>query len=142
MTTPATRQDEWPGMRVGLLAATALVALAFVSWGAEAAVKDEPSRFALTKRCLQAEKLLEVDPPTRDPIAALARNGALATRVQGNGVHILLAGSQSEARRLADAYARIGGELTGRLEIRGRLVYLWEGASTPTQRQTVYDCAY
>jgi hypothetical protein len=137
-----TRRDEWPAVRFGLLAAVALVALAFVSWAAEAASTDRPSRLALTLRCLQAEKLLDVDPAERDPIAARASGGALQTRVEDNGVHILLARSGREARRLAEAYARIGGQLTGRLEVRGRVVYLWEGPATPTQRQTVYDCAY
>jgi hypothetical protein len=142
MSMPATRQDEWLGVRIGLLAASALVALSFVSWGVETASTDEPSRLAETHLCLQREKLLTVEPAKRDPIAARAREGALATRIEGNGVHILLTRSQREAKRLADAYARIGGELTGRLEVRGRIVYLWEGPSTPTQRQTVYDCAY
>jgi hypothetical protein len=137
-----TREREWPGVRIGLLAAAALVVLAFVSWGAEAAFTEKPSRLADTLRCLQAEKLLDVDPVQRDPIAARASGGALATRVEDNGVHILLVRSGREAVRLADAYRRVGGDLSGRLEIRGRVLYLWEGDSTPTQRQTVYDCGY
>jgi hypothetical protein len=32
--------------------------------------------------------------------------------------------------------------LAGRLERRGKVVYVWEGVSTPTQRQTMYDCHY
>jgi hypothetical protein len=137
-----TREREWPAVRFGLLAATALAMLALLSWGAEAAFTDEPSRLAQTRRCLEAEKLLDVDPVRRDPIAARASGGALATRVEDNGVHILLVRSRREAARLADAYRRVGGDLTGRLELRGRIVYLWEGAATPTQRQTVYDCSY
>ena len=142
MTAQAQRAQEWPSVQLGLLGAAVLVVLAFVSWGAQTAFTDEPSRLENTERCLRREKLLEVDRPRRDPIAARASVGALATRVEGNGVHILLVRSDREASRLADAYRRVGGGLPGRLETRRRTVYLWEGVATPTQRQTVYDCAY
>jgi hypothetical protein len=136
------RASEWPSIRLGLAGACLLVALAVAAWAAETASTDEPSRLAQTERCLRREKLLDVRPPKRDPIAAEAGDGALATRVEGNGLHILLAGSEREAARLAAAYRQIGGELRGRLEVRDTVVYVWEGAATPTQRQTAYDCAY
>jgi hypothetical protein len=136
------RASEWPSIRLGLAGACLLVVLAFAAWAVETASTDEPSRLAQTERCLRREKLLDVRPVKPDPIAAEASAGALATTVEGNGLHVLLARSKREAARLAAAYRQIGGELRGRLEVRDTVVYVWEGAATPTQRQTVYDCAY
>jgi len=80
-----------------------------------------------------------------DPIASSARGGALATRVEGNGVHVAIAKSDSEAAELADTYRRTAGRrIQLRLEVRGRVVYVWEQPRepSPTQRQTMYDCWY
>ena len=50
-----------------------------------------------------------------------------------------------EAAQLADAYLQTAGRaISLRLEVRGRVVYVWEQSRepTPTQRQTLYDCWY
>ena len=132
---------EWPYLRGALVAVAALVALQLGGWLVYRVVHEETPPLAETIRCLTREKLLELATAT-DPIAASARGGWVATRVEGNGVHAAIAGSTSEAERLVDLYRSVAGELTGRLELRGKVVYLWEGVSTPTQRQTMYDCHY
>ena len=143
MTSAAEqRSAEWPSIRLGLGGAAALAVLVVVAWGIESATTDEPSRLAQTERCLTHEKLLPVGPAERDPIAATASGGALATRIDGNGVHVVVGGSAREAERLAAAYRRVSGPLTGRLEVRGVNVYVWEGVATPNQRQVLYDCKY
>jgi hypothetical protein len=133
---------EWRYLRGALLALAAVLALQVGGWLAYRAVHERTPPLELTVRCLTREKLLELGPATGDPIAASAGEGWVATRIEGNGVHIAIAGSGSEAERIVELYQMVGGTLAGKLERRGRVVYLWEGVSSPTQRQTVYDCHY
>jgi hypothetical protein len=132
---------EWRYLRGALVAVAALVTLQIGGWLVYRVVHEETPPLSETIRCLTREKLLELTPAT-DPIAASARDGWVATRVEGNGVHVAIARSTSEAERLVDLYRSVAGELEGRLERRGKVVYLWEGVSSPTQRQTMYDCHY
>jgi hypothetical protein len=138
----AERAAEWPSMRIGLAGAVALVVLALVNSAVSAVLEDEIPLVDRVARCLRQEKLLQVGPVSRDPIAANARRGALATRIEGNGVHIAITASEREAAAIAQRYQAVAGPLIGRLELRGVYVYLWEGLATPTQRQTVFDCRY
>ena len=103
------RAAEWPSLRLGLAGAVALVLLVLAGWAREEAFIDEPTRLEQTERCLKREKLLQVGPVEHDPIAARASGGALATRVEGNGVRIL-------HRRLAPG----GGTPGDRLPAGGR----------------------
>jgi hypothetical protein len=138
--SPDSRDAEWPSVRLALVVAATL-ALAILGVGsAVALVEDEPTRLELVRRCLRQEKLLEVRAARDDPIAREASGGALATRVEGNGLHLSIAASDEEARRIARLYRNIAGVLTGRLEQRRTYVFLWEAESTSAQRQAVYDC--
>ena len=132
--------SDWPYVRGGLVAVALLVTAALVAWGIQAAVYEDPG-FEKTLRCLVNEKGAAVTTP-RDPIAGSAELGALATVVETNGVTVSVAASETSAERVAAAYRSVGGDLGERLEVRGRTVYLWERPPSPTQRQTVYDCAY
>ena len=132
---------EWRYLRGAFAAVAAIVTLQIGGWLVYRVVHQGTPPLSETIRCLTREKLLELTTET-DPIAASAGDGWLATRVEGNGVHVAIARSTSEAERLLDLYRSVAGELTGRLERRGTVVYLWEGASSPTQRQTMYDCHY
>jgi hypothetical protein len=132
---------EWRYLRGALGAIAVVVALQIGGWLVYRAVHEETPPLSETIRCLTREKLLELVTDT-DPIAASARGGWVATRVEGNGVHAAIAHSTSEAERLVDLYTSVAGELTGRLERRGKVVYIWEGVASPTQRQTMYDCHY
>jgi hypothetical protein len=132
--------SDWPYVRGGLVAVALLITAALVAWGVQAAIWDDPG-FEKTLRCLVNEKGATVSTP-RDPIAGSAELGALATVVETNGVTVSVAASETSAERVAAAYRSIGGDLGERLEVRGRTVYLWERPPSPTQRQTVYDCAY
>ena len=62
--------------------------------------------------------------------------------MEGNGVHVSIAGSDDEAAELVRRYRAVAGRLEGRLEQRGRYVYLWEGVATSWSRQTMFDCEY
>lgn len=142
MSARAERGVEWPSMRVGLAGAVALLVLVLVDWAVSAVLEEEIPLVDRVERCLRQEKLLQVERASRDPIAVQARRGALATRIEGNGVHIAIAASEREATAIAQRYQAVAGPLIGRLELRGVYVYLWEGLATPTQRQTVFDCRY
>ena len=110
-----------------------------------AVLYEDMGEYARAEKCLRQEKLLRIEPVSDDAIAATARGGALATRVEDNGVHVVIAKSDDEAAELAQTYLRTAGrDIELRLDVRGRVLYVWEEARepTPTQRQTMYDCWY
>ena len=137
----AVADSEWRYLRGALVALATILALQVAGWLVYRVVHEETPPIRETIRCLTREKLLELTTEA-DPVAASARGGWVATRVEGNGVHIAIARSTSEAERILGFYHSVAGALTGRLERRGKVVYLWEGVSSPTQRQTMYDCHY
>ena len=63
-------------------------------------------------------------------------------KIEGNAVTILISSSDGRAQRLASEYRNVGGGPANAIDHRGHVVYVWELASSPTQRQTVYDCYY
>lgn len=132
---------EWTYLRGAFLALASVLLLQVAGWLVYEAVHEETPPLELTVRCLTREKLLEVQ-PTNDPIAQSAREGSIGTRVEGNGVHVAIAASGSEADMLVEYYTSVAGDLMERLEKRGKVVYVWEGIPTPTQRQIMYDCFY
>ena len=137
--------DEWRYLRVAFVLVLALVVAEAVGWLVYRSVHHAPTAISLTEKCLRREKLLPIESIEGDAIALRARGGALATRVEGNGVHVAIAKSDEEAAELADAYLETAGRKIGiRLEVRGHVVYVWELARvpSPTQRQTMYDCWY
>lgn len=142
VTESDARGAEWPFALGGLAVAASVAVVWLVAWGAYEIVHRDPTAFERTTRCLTQEKFLPVTSVDNDPIAESAAGGALATRVEGNGVHLALAGSDEEAEGIVRNYRSVAGPLTGRLEQRGRYVYLWEGVASPTQRQAMFDCEY
>jgi hypothetical protein len=141
----APEREEWRYLRAGFAVVIALVVAQVGGWLVYRSVHHGPTALELTETCLRREKLLPIEPVAGDAIAARARGGALATRVEGNGVHIAIARSEQEAKELAQAYlATAGRKIELRLERRGKVVYVWELPETPspTQRQTMYDCQY
>ena len=136
--------EEWRYLRIACAVVALLVAAELVGWLVYRSRPHGPSALERTETCLRREKLLSVEPVGDDPIASSARGGALATRVEGNGVHVAIAESDAEASQLADAYLQTGRGIALRLEVRGRVVYVWEQSRepTPTQLQTLYDCWY
>lgn len=143
--TVTAHTEEWRYLRIACAVVAVLVAAELAGWLVYRSRPHGPSALERTETCLRREKLLPVEPVGDDPIASSARGGALATRVEGNGVHVSIARSDTEAAQLADAYLRTAGRgISQRLEVRGRVVYVWEQAlePTPTQRQTMYDCWY
>ena len=134
--------SDWVFLRAGLLAAAALSLSALIGWGVYSIVHDDPGAFARLKTCLASEKGATLETP-RDPIAQSAELGAVRTVVETNGVTISVASDPESAERIVAAYRRVASDLEeGRLERRGRLVYLWDRPASPTQRQALFDCQY
>jgi hypothetical protein len=127
--------------RLGLLAASVLVLVQVGVASAWSLTHDDPTILELTRRCLEREKGLAVEPTTDDPIAESASGGTLRTEIEGGLVTISIAGSQAEADRLLAAYAA-AGDAPPRLDAHGRYVAVWLRDPSPTQRQATYDCAY
>jgi hypothetical protein len=106
------------------------------------AVRYKPTALEQTIRCLRFEKGLEVSTLSRDPIARTADRGTLSTVVEGNPVTVAISSDEEGAARLSALYERVAGNLGTRLERRGKIVYVFDGEPSPTQRQALYDCAY
>ena len=122
-----------------------IVVVELGGWLVYRSVHHGPTALELTEKCLRREKLLTIESLDGDTIAESARGGALATRVEGNGVHLAIATSDSEAAELANEYLRTAGrQIDLRLDVHGRVLYVWEAPQRPTasQRQTMYDCWY
>ncbi|HET9289192.1 MAG TPA: hypothetical protein VFO26_16690 [Gaiella sp.] len=144
MTVPR-QAEEWSYLRAACAVVGLLVVAELAGWIIYGSVHHEPTALELTQKCLRREKLLSVESIGDDAIAVAARGGALATRVEGNGVHLAIAKSDDEAEEIAQAYLQTAGRnIDARLDVRGRVVYVWEAADgpSPTQRQTMYDCWY
>lgn len=134
--------SDWVFLRAGLLTVAALCLSALVGWGVYSVVHDERPIVERITICLMAEKGLTVATP-RDPIAHSAELGALRTVVETNGVTISIASDRESAEGILAAYHRVAPDLEqGRLERRGRLVFLWDRPASPTQRQALFDCEY
>ena len=143
--TRALPAEEWRYLRVAYGLVVLLVIAELAGWAVYRSVHENPTALELTERCLRREKLLPIESIGNEAIATSARGGALATRVKGNGVHVVIAETYDEAAALRRTYLETSGRKIGlRLEVRGRVVYVWEQARrpSPTQRQTMYDCWY
>jgi hypothetical protein len=134
---------EWPFLRIAL-GLVVLIAVADVAgWKVhDLRQPPAPTRLELVVRCLNGEKGLRTAVPAGDPLADSAGDGSLKTTVEGNDVTVALASSEELAAKIERYYRAVADDLTGRLERRGRTVYLWRFKSSPTQRQAMYDCQY
>ena len=132
---------EWLAVRIAL-GLVALIAVAVIgAWKIDDTRHPRPTRLAQTVACLEGRGLTPTV-PAGDPLSGTARAGSLRVTVEGSEVIVSLAKSWEEAARIERGYRLVGGDLEGRLERRGRSVFLWQGVATPTQQQTMYDCKY
>ena len=127
--------------RLGLVGALALVVAQLTVGAAWSLTHDDPDELALTRRCLEREKGLVVEPTTDDPVASSARGGTLRTTVEGGLVTVSIATSEAERERLVARY-RATEDLGSRLDVHGRYISLWLRGPSPSKRQAIYDCAY
>jgi hypothetical protein len=133
---------EWLYLRVGLVVVVSVILVDAAVWRLHDRTHRTPSRLESTLGCLQDQKGVPTTVPAGDPLSATAGAGSLRTTVEGNGVIVALASSPQQAARIASSFTAVGGDLTGRLDLRDRTVYVWDLPSSPTQRQTMYDCQY
>ena len=141
--TERAASKEWRYLRAAFVVVGCLALAETAGWLVYRAVHEGPTALELTERCLRREKLLATT-PAADSIAATASGGALLTRVDGDAVQVVIASSEAEASALEAAYRRTGRRIDLRLDVRDRVLYVWEPVRrpSPTQRQTLYDCWY
>ena len=133
--------SERRAARLGLITAVAFIGAQLVVGTAWSLTHDDLTELGLTRRCLEREKGLDVEPTVGDDVAASAGGGTLRTVVEGGLATISVATSEAEVMRLRSRYETVGA--TGpRLDVHGRYVILWLRDPSSTQRQTTYDCAY
>ena len=130
--------SDWVFLRAGLAAVAVLIVAALVGWVVESA-RYEDRGYEQLRRCLIDWKGATVT-STRDPIARSAELGAFETVIETNGITVSVARNREEAEEIVAHYRAVGGELGTRLELRGRLVFLWEREPSPTQLQAMIDC--
>jgi hypothetical protein len=133
---------EWFYLRIALGVVALIVVADVVGWKVHDIVHPPPTRLERTVVCLKDEKGVVAIVPAGDPISNTARAGSLRVTVEGSEVIVSLAKSEDEAAKIEGNYRAVAGNLEGRLERRGRSVFLWQGVASPTQRQTMYDCQY
>ena len=125
-----------------MLVSLACVSALFVLGVVGSLLSPDPTRFDHFRSCLRSEKGLSLgEVSERDAIARSGTDATLTT-IEGNPVTIVNASDTGSAIRIERAYEAVGaGSPAGRLERRGPLVSVWSGPASPTQRQTIYDCA-
>ena len=139
MSPPDPR--EWLYLRIALGAVALIAVLDLTAWKVHELRNPPTTRLDSTVNCFIQRGGVPVV-PAGDPLSATAGAGSLRVTVEGNGVTVALASSVEEAIKIFRGYRAVGGDLAGRLERRGRTVYLWEHSASPTQRQVLYDCQY
>lgn len=132
-------EQAW--IRIGVVVVTIVLCLQAAGGGVRSVVVDTPSRLELVQTCL-VERSTPFGAASQDLIALSASRGALTATVEGNRVTIALAGSDSEAQRLVDAYATVASTEVVRtlLDRRRKVVFLWEREPTASQREFAYLC--
>ena len=133
---------EWLYLRIALGVVALIVVADLGVWKVHDIRYPRPTRLERTVSCLEGRKGLVPVVPAGDPISNTAGAGSLRVTVEGSEVIVSVARSGDEAARIERNYRAVGGNVEGRLERRGRYVFLWQGIATPTQRQTMYDCQY
>jgi hypothetical protein len=134
---------EWLLVRAGLVVVAVIMVAVGAGWKVRDARKGPaPTRLELALRCLGSEKGVATTVPAGDPLADSAGDGSFKTTIEGNEVTVALGTTEEQAARIERSYRAVAGDLTGRLERRADTVYLWKFESSPTQRQTMYDCRY
>jgi hypothetical protein len=138
----ASDRLEWVYLRLAFVLVGVLVVADIGAWKVHDVAHPRPTRLERTVFCLSDNKGVIATVPAGEPVADSARAGSLRATIEGNEVTAALAKSESEAMKLEQYYRAVGGDLTGRLERRGRSVFVWKFVSSPTQRQAMYDCQY
>ena len=94
--------------RLGVIGALVVVVAQLGVGTAWSLGHDDLTELELTRRCLEREKGLTVEPTRGDPVAESARGGTLRTVVEGGLVTVSVATSQAEVERLRAGYVAAG----------------------------------
>jgi len=142
MTEASEQLREWPFLRAALVAVAALLLVELVGTAVDRHLNPTPSALARTVKCLRNEKGLPVETGALDPIGKTADGGVARTRIETNGITIVISSNTSKAKKLAGYYETVNGGPTDAIGLWGHDVFVWERSPSPTQKQTMYDCHY
>lgn len=123
------------------MAVASLLCLQVVAGVAREAVSDQRSYLEMVETCL-VERDTPFEGVSGDPIAKTAERGSLRASVDGNSVTVSLGGSEDDAQRLHDLYAAVASAdvVETRLDLRRKVVFLWEREPTSAQLEFMYLC--
>lgn len=133
---------EWAYVRIALGVVAVVAVVDVAAWKVRDIVHPRPTRLEQTVACLRDNRGVVAIVPAGDPLADSAKAGSLRATIEGNDVTVAIARSEGEAEKIQAGYRAVGVDLVGRLERRGRSVFLWRDTASPTQRQAMYDCQY
>lgn len=139
----ATRADrlELRYVVVGAAVVVAMLAAQGLAGLIREAVTNEPSTLELVQTCL-TERSRPFESAIGDPIATSAGRGALVTEIEGNRVTVALGSSESDARRIYEAYVAVAPDdvVATRLEQNRKAVFLWERPPTTAEHDFMVLC--
>ena len=136
---PTRTERRW--LLAGIVAIAIVVLAQFLGGIVRTAVSPGPSALERVQTCL-TERATPFQAVAGDPVAQSAGHGALRTAVEGNAVTLALGRSESDARRMYDDYSGVMTPDTARarLDLHGRVVFVWDASPTQSQRDFVYLC--
>jgi hypothetical protein len=130
--------------RYVLIALVSVIAVIAVLAGVDLvrdAMAERPSRIALTRRCLEDERLYAVyELPLTSVLAGVGQGGLRTIAEDFNEVEVLIADSEEQAARLAREAGR--HPRFEFVERRFDILYAWKYPPSPTQRQNVIECSH
>lgn len=138
-TEQTLAERRW--VRIGLVVVGVVALVQVVAGTVRTAVAPGPSALERVEKCL-TERSTPFQTVTDDPVAQSAGRGALRTTVEGNPVTFALGRSEGDARRVYDDYTAVmsSDAASARLDLHGRVVFLWDAAPSQSQRDFVYLC--
>ena len=124
----AARADEWRYLRAACARRRPSSSSRSSQAGSSTARSiDEPTALELTEKCLRREKLLADRVDRGRPDRGTAGGGALADPRRGERrAASSIATSDEEARQLETRISQTGRKIELRLDVRGRVLYVWE----------------
>ena len=142
MTEASEQLREWSFLRGALVVVSVLLLVELVGTLVDRRLNPAPSALARTVKCLQNEKGLAVETGAIDPIGKTADGGVARTRIETNGITIVISSSATKAKKIAGYYAAVNGGEEDAIQLWKHDVLVWERPPSPTQQQAMHDCYY
>jgi hypothetical protein len=136
---PTRAERRW--LWIGIVSVAAVALVQVVAGTVRTEASPGPTALERVHECLK-ERSTPFSAVSDDPVAESAGHGALRTSVEGNPVTFALGRSEADARRIYDDYTAVmsSAAASARLDLHGRVVFLWDDAPSQSQKDFVYLC--